>query len=148
MKDTRARFESHYDRAGSGECWMWKARGRGSYKYGSFRLSSDPTAHSIGAHRAAWILYRGPIPIGVCVCHSCDTPGCVNPAHLFLGSKADNLADMHRKGREFRKLNAQQIDAIKAIRGPLPKVRAKELAAQFGVHWLYLYQLRKPACQI
>lgn len=51
------------------------------------------------AHRAAWEFYRGPIPAGLHVLHRCDTPLCVNPNHLFLGTQQDNMKDKRRKGR-------------------------------------------------
>lgn len=68
-----------------------------SHGYGAFRISNGPT---LPAHRVAWSLTNGrEIPDGLCVMHKCDNPPCCNPAHLRLGTVAENNADRARKGR-------------------------------------------------
>lgn len=75
-------------------CWLWTGskNGRG---YGSIYLDGK----RVGAHVASWILFKGPIPDGMNVCHHCDNPPCINPHHEFLGSQSDNLKDAVKKGR-------------------------------------------------
>lgn len=79
-------------------CWLWLGslvRG-----YGDFWPEAQRKApRRAKAHRFSWILANGPIPDGLQVCHHCDTPACVRPDHLFLGTVSDNLKDCVAKGR-------------------------------------------------
>ncbi len=91
------RFWSKVDKNGGfNTCWEWtKARhefGYGKFYDGKYRRNRK-------AHRVAWELAFGPIPDGLFVLHSCDNPPCCNPAHLFLGTLANNSQDMISKGR-------------------------------------------------
>jgi len=85
------RFWKHVDK--SGDCWEWTAcKSRG---YGKFGLDGK----TLRAHRVSYALEIGPIPDGMVICHKCDNPGCVNPAHLFAETQKHNLSDMRSKGR-------------------------------------------------
>ena len=90
-------FWSRVNRAdGPAACWLWTGP-RNSWGYG--RVWSFEAQTVLQAHRVAWTLVHGPVPVGLYVCHHCDTPPCCNPAHLFLGTQRDNVADSFRKGR-------------------------------------------------
>lgn len=89
------------------------------------------------AHRLPWELVNGPIPPGLSGCHHCDVRSCVNEAHIFPGTHADNMADMARKGRAARqrgeahgaaRLTDEQVLQIRSASGP-----ARPLGARFGV---------------
>lgn len=81
-----------------GKCWVWTAY-RGPEGYGKFWARNDTNTMML-AHVASWILHGGQSPGNLCVCHHCDTPECVRPDHLFLGTNKNNSDDQKRKGRD------------------------------------------------
>lgn len=96
-------------KAGPDECWEWTAC-LGAGGYGKFGVGKQNTSD---AHRVAFFLVNGDIPDDKpCILHRCDNRKCVNPAHLFAGTKRDNTQDMFRKGRA-----GQQTGAWKATKG-------------------------------
>lgn len=76
-------------------CWLWTGTSRNGYG----RFIWDGNAYT--AHRVAYQILKGPVPPHLMVLHRCDTPACINPDHLFLGTQSDNMRDASRKGRLF-----------------------------------------------
>jgi hypothetical protein len=127
------RFWSKVDKnGGANACWEWTAKARSNYKkwYGAFNVGGRVDR----SHRVAWELENGAIPEGLCVCHRCDNPKCCNPAHLFLGSHAENMSDMRAKGRHVT-MGPELVERLRQMKigkPRSPEVRAKLSAALKG----------------
>jgi hypothetical protein len=122
----------------NGGCWLWSGY-QTKQGYGRFKLNPETCEFS---HRAAWRIYRGPIPHGLHVLHRCDVPLCCNPDHLFLGTHADNMADMHAKGRARNgreKLLPHQVLKIREQLGAGAKRR--DLCREYGVSYTTITQI-------
>lgn len=153
------RFWAKVERRSGLECWPWKASVWNS-GYGQFRVQLPGRAgrqQTWGAHRAAYALSHGPIPEGASVLHACDNRLCCNPAHLFIGTQADNMADAAVKGRlhaprpKRQKVTDEDCDV--ALRWAQSGVMRVEIARRLGVTktWVTrflkgdLRQYRRPA---
>lgn len=134
-----ARFAAKFERRGDDECWEWKA-GRTRFGYGAFSMEKVRLAH-----RAAYILFVGPIPDGMVVRHRCDNPPCVNPAHLVIGSQEQNMQDAIErdrfpKGDAHHSLKLREKDVREILRSDAP---ADELAARYGVNRDYISMIQR-----
>ena len=133
-----------------GPCWLWTDAPKRRSGYGRLLVAG----RVLPAHRIAWRLHRGPIPEGLGVLHRCDTPLCVNPSHLFLGTNADNTHDAQAKGRlaagdrhlwrrqperhpmrvrpELKKLREEEVRVMRGLRGE--GATYAEIAEHFGAN--------------
>ena len=98
----RQRFNRRVTHPANTKCWLWSGAldpaGYGQWEFKGYQTK---------AHRVAWLLAKGAIPDSgtkrsLSVCHTCDNRLCMNPSHMFLGTDADNVADMVAKGRQSR----------------------------------------------
>lgn len=97
MNDLIERLESFCIPEPNSGCWLWLgAVSTGTLPYGCMRLNGRTTR----AHRASYEAHNGFIPHGMSVCHRCDNSLCINPEHLFLGTRGDNNVDRSAKGRD------------------------------------------------
>lgn len=117
-----------------GPCWEWRGcrKAKGYGKLGSFR------GRTRVAHQVAFEAHVGPIAPGMFVLHRCDNPPCINPAHLFLGTKAENNADMASKGRAAQgerhpvaKMTAADVAKIRSLADA--GMSQHEVARRFGI---------------
>lgn len=134
---TAENFHKKYLPEPNSGCWLWT----GFINVGGY----GKTAYNEAAHRRSWEIHFGPIPNAAVVCHKCDTPCCVNPAHLFIGSQAANMQDMRDKGRSLigarnraAKLSDEIVSKILASRDS-----NEALAERFGVTPKAISKIRK-----
>jgi len=127
------RFWRYVDRRGPDECWPWTGA-TNEHGYGVMRPTGQRTGPTVKAHRVAMLIAGHDIE-GWDVLHTCDNPPCCNERHLFRGTKADNLADMHAKGRANHRASAALTDdEVRAIRHRVAAGELqRDLAAEYGV---------------
>lgn len=151
LQDIRDRLAAYTGPPTERGCLPWLGN-KNNKGYGLFRID---VRYAPLAHRVAYLLHHGKLPRYTddgwytCVCHECDNPECVNPAHFFLGSTVDNNKDRHRKGRSsggalhgeqcsWSKLSDERVLQMLADRR-----LAKLVAVDYGVSESLVYQIRK-----
>lgn len=127
------RFWSKVHKRSDIDCWEWTGYIH-PYGYGKLKIRGR---HKL-AHRLSWIIAYGKIPNNMCICHKCDNRKCVNPNHLFVGTKSDNIKDRHVKGRSVKGesngraiLTETQVVFIK--QGIQNGIKRRQLATMFNV---------------
>jgi hypothetical protein len=141
------RFWARVDVRGMDECWEWQGTTRNGY---GMVITRPP--HTMIASRFLWeIHHRQEIPDGMFVCHTCDNPLCVNPAHLYLGTPLDNMRDMIERDRAcwyvgeenpHAKLTEDQVREIRRLYAE-GGWSYRRLAPMFGVNWSAIRQVVK-----
>lgn len=121
-------------------CWPWLGAGKGN-GYGNIRANG----RNITAHRRSYELFVGPVSDGLDVCHSCDNRSCVNPDHLFLGTRTENVDDARQKGRlTGGKRKHLRESTVQEIRRRLAGgMSARRVSADTGVGYSTIKNIEK-----
>lgn len=135
------RFWSRVSKGASDSCWPWTGW-KDVDGYGAIKLRHQGQGLMARAPRVSYVLHYGEIPVGQIVRHKCDNPSCVNPAHLELGTTADNMADKVKRGRlpdqrgernPANRLTDQRVREIIAVLAEPDPPPQHRIAAMFGV---------------
>jgi hypothetical protein len=128
------RFMNFYKPGAPDECWPWT----GTVHHSGYGVIGDNRNRQYFAHRLAYERAHGAIPEGLSVCHTCDNKPCCNPAHLFLGTLADNNADKARKNRSTHGAHHPGAklteDDVRTIRSLYPAMSQQAIADRYGMH--------------
>ncbi len=122
-------------------CHVCTSHTRDTGGYPQFCRSDFDGGKTRKIHRYVWYKNFGPIPLGMCICHKCDNPACININHLFIGTKGDNNRDCENKGRRPHvgqkgeehsqaKLTYRKVLLIRSL---LSNKTQREISLMFGV---------------
>jgi hypothetical protein len=139
----RGRFYQRTSIGGINECWLWQGDRRAD---GYGRFTGDSGNRNRRAHRYAYEEFVGEIPEGMHVLHRCDNPPCVNPRHLFLGTQADNTADMRSKNRDRRNYEKNRTltrEQVAYVLADPEGIGPSALARKLGVSRMVVRYVRK-----
>ena len=130
-----ARFEKHIFPCPMTGCWLWTGHLL-TGGYGQISLFGRRGESMIAAHRASWMIHKGDIPLGMWVLHHCDVRCCVNPNHLFIGTRRDNVDDMLKKKRQamHERSGMAKLTKDAALEIRSSTLTRTELANKFGVN--------------
>jgi hypothetical protein len=116
------RFWDKVNILGENDCWEWQAA-FDTNGYGAFKVDGK----KVNSHRFAYILTNGEVQPGLEICHKCNNPKCVNPAHLYAGTKSQNMLDMVRAGNyklnTYEKMRGEKSGASKLTNDAVLEIR-------------------------
>jgi hypothetical protein len=151
------KFWAQVGKSAPSGCWLWTGTKNGTgygWVYTGYKMNGAKVRSFMKlAHRIAYMLTHGEIPEGKHICHHCDNPPCVNPAHLYAGTQKENTTDAWRRGRRtmnkidnagekhgMARLDEKTVLEIRASSGP-----QRAIASHFGISQgaVYLIKARK-----